>query len=189
MKVKRVLVALLASMMALAIAAPAALAEERVCRGTIGPTTVDNVRVPQNATCTLNGTRVEGTILVQGNATLNANGVRVKGNIQSEGFKNVRLYNGSHVVGSVQLENGLRGGLGKIVSSRINGDLQFEANEGRMVARNATVLANFQVVQNTGGVSLSNNRISQALQCKQNDPAPTGGGNTAGDKEGQCVRL
>lgn len=189
MKVKRIVVALLASMMALAIAAPAAMAEERVCRGTIGATTVDNVRVPQNATCTLKGTRVEGTILVQGNATLNASAVRVKGNIQSEGFKNVRVTNNSYVVGSVQLKNGLRGGVGSIVSSRINGDLQFEANRARMAAREATVLANLQVVQNTGGVSLLNNRIRENLQCKQNNPAPTGGGNVAGDKEGQCARL
>jgi hypothetical protein len=36
---------------------------------------------------------------------------------------------------------------------------------------------------------LYKNRISQALQCKQNNPAPTGGANRAGDKEGQCARL
>ena len=42
-----------------------ALAEERVCRGTIGAVTVDNLRVPQGATCTLNGTYVKGTVKVE----------------------------------------------------------------------------------------------------------------------------
>jgi hypothetical protein len=44
---------------------PAALAEEKVCRGSIGARTVDNLRVPQGATCTLNGTFVKGTIKVE----------------------------------------------------------------------------------------------------------------------------
>jgi hypothetical protein len=58
-----------------------------------------------------------------------------------------------------------------------------------MVARSNTVLANLQAVQNRGGLVISENRISQNLQCKQNNPAPTGGNNRAGDKEGQCSRL
>jgi hypothetical protein len=42
-----------------------ALAEERTCRGTIVGTTVDNLRVPEGARCTLNRTRVEGTVKVE----------------------------------------------------------------------------------------------------------------------------
>jgi hypothetical protein len=33
--------------------------------GTIGGRTVDNLKVPQGATCTLNGTYVKGTIKVE----------------------------------------------------------------------------------------------------------------------------
>ena len=193
---ERVRVTLLTAVMALALAvaprraaAPAAQAEERVCRGTIGATTVDNLRVPQGASCTLNGTRVEGTVLVERNATLVATRIRVKGNVQSEGFKSILLRQGSVVVGSVQLENGLRGGSGRVLNARINGDLQFSSNGARMVARGNTILANFQANQNTGGLVIENNRISENLQCQSNNPPPTGGGNTAGDKEGQCARL
>ncbi len=186
---RRIMVAALISVLALAAAAPAALAEERVCRGTIGPTTVDNLRVPQGATCTLNGTRVEGTVKVERNAQLFANGIRVKGNVKSEGFRTVVLRRGSVVVGSVQLENGLEGGSGRVLNSRINGDVQFFSNEARMVARGNTILANLQANQNTGGLVIENNRISENLQCQANNPPPTGGGNTAGDKEDQCARL
>jgi hypothetical protein len=186
---RRVLAVAFASVLALTVAAPVALAEERVCRGTIGATTVDNLLVPQSAVCTLNGTKVQGTIKVENNAKLVANGVRVIGNVQSEGFKSIALREGSRVGGSVQLENGQEGGTGKVVSTRINGDLQFEANEAKMVARNSTILANLQVFQNTGGVVLENNTIAENLQCKENNPPPVGGGNTAGDKEDQCARL
>jgi hypothetical protein len=177
------------AVLALAVFAPAAQAEERVCRGTIGATTVDNLRVPQGASCMLNGTRVEGTVKVERNATLTASGIRVKGNVQSEGFKNITLRQNSVVVGSVQLENGLDGGRGRVLNSKVNGDLQFFSNDARMVARGNTILANFQANQNTGGLVIENNRIAENLQCQSNNPPPTGGGNTAGDKEGQCARL
>ena len=186
---RRILAVTLTSMLALTMVAPAALAEERVCRGTIGSRTVDNLKVPSGATCTLNGTRVEGTIKVENGATLYANGVRVKGNIQSEGFKNIRVRDNSRVVGSVQLNNGQSGGEARIVSTQINGDLQFDSNKSRIIARNNTVGGNLQAVQNTGGVELTRNTIAQNLQCKENEPPPTGGGNTAGSKEDQCAAL
>ncbi len=177
------------TVLTLAVFAPAAQAEERTCRGTIGSTTVDNLQVPQGASCTLNGTRVEGTVKVERNATLVANTIRVKGNVQSEGFKNITLRQNSVVVGSVQLENGLDGGSGRVLNSKVNGDLQFFSNDARMIARGNTLLANFQANQNTGGLVIENNKIAENLQCESNNPAPTGGGNTAGDKEGQCARL
>jgi hypothetical protein len=186
---RRVLTIALASVLALTVAAPAALAEERVCRRPIGATTVDNLLVPSGATCTLNGTKVEGTVKVEGGAKLYAKGIRVIGNVQSEGFQVVSLRSGSRVGGSVQLENGQSGGSGTVISTRINGDLQFFSNEAKMVARKATILGNLQAVSNTGGLVIENNQIAENLQCKQNDPPPTGGGNTAGDKEDQCATL
>ncbi len=186
---KRVALIVVASALALIMAMPVALAEERTCRGTIGATTVDNLRVPQGATCTLNGTTVKGTVNVENTAKLYANGVRVIGNIQSEGFQTIVVREGSRVGGNVQLENGRSGGTGKVISSRVEGDLQFFSNKARMEARSNTILANLQAVSNTGGLVIKNNRISENLQCKQNNPPPTGGGNTAGDKENQCRKL
>lgn len=184
-----VLVALALALTALLVAATTAQAEERVCRGTIGAATVDNLKVPQGASCTLNGTKVKGTIKVENRATLVANKVRINGNVQSEGYKSILVRRGSIVGGSVQLKNGLKGGSGRVLNTRVTGDLQYEENFGKMVARSNKLLANLQAVQNKGGLVISKNRISENLQCKQNNPAPIGGGNTAGDKEGQCSRL
>src|SRR4028118_1889955 len=98
------MLALMMGLAALLAVADTAQAAERTCRGTIGSATVDNLRVPQGASCTLNETKVEGTVKVERSATLVANTVRVKGNVQSEGFKNITLRQNSVVVGSVQLE-------------------------------------------------------------------------------------
>ena len=139
--------------------------------------------------CTLNGTKVEGTVKVERNATLVANTIRVKGNVQSEGSRSITLRQGSVVVGSVQLENGLDGGSGRVLNSRVNGDLQFFSNEARMISRGNTLLANLQANQNTGGLVIENNRTSENLQCQANNPSPTSGGNTAGDKKDQCAAF
>lgn len=189
MLAKRVMLIVLASFLALIVAMPVAMAEERECRGTIGATTVDNLLVPKGATCTLNGTKVKGTVKVANGAKLYASAIRVVGNVQSEGFQAVVLKADSRIGGNVQLENGQRGGNGKVVASRINGDLQFFSNKAKMVSRGSTILANLQAVSNTGGVVLKNNTIAENLQCKQNNTAPVGGGNRAGDKEGQCRNL
>jgi hypothetical protein len=44
-------------------------------------------------------------------------------------------------------------------------------------------------VGNRGGLSLAANRMIGALQCKENQPAPSGSGNVASIKEDQCRAL
>jgi hypothetical protein len=92
-------------------------ADERTCRGTIGATTVDNLRVPQGAVCKLNGTTVKGTITVQARATLRAERVRVVGNVQSENARRV-VVRGSSVGGSIQH---VQGGSAEIRNNRVEG--------------------------------------------------------------------
>jgi hypothetical protein len=154
------------SLAALALTAAPALAEERTCRGTIGATTVDNLRVPQGATCTLNGTRVKGTVKVENGATLKASRIAVVGNVQAEGAKAVTVV-ASTVGGSAQI---VQGGSSKLDRNAVKGDVQY--------------------FENRGAISIMKNRIDGNLQCKENDPPPIGGGNIVqGNKEDQCARL
>jgi hypothetical protein len=47
-----------------------------------------------------------------------------------------------------------------------------------------------QVMKNVGGVVISTNIIDGNLQCKENEPAPIGGGNEVqGNAEDQCATL
>ena len=168
------------------MAAPAA-AEERTCRGTIGAVTVDNLRVPQGATCTLNGTLVKGTVKVERNAVLRANRVRVVGNVQGENAQRVEVSGGSRVGGSVQVK---QGGGASVLDSQITGDIQYDANSSSLEASRNRVGGSVQVFQNRGGVRIASNTIDGNLQCKENVPPPVGGGNVVqGNKEDQCARL
>ena len=181
------LVAMAAIAGALHLPAGHAMAEERVCRGTIGAATVDNLRVPQGATCTLNGTYVKGTVKVERGATLKAFGIRVIGNVQAENARHVVVREGSRIGGSVQV---VQGGSAQILGNRINGDILFD-DQGRALKANRNVVGgSLQAFQNTGGVEIRSNRIDGNLQCKENRPAPVGGGNIVqGNKEDQCRRL
>ena len=172
---------------ALLLPAGPASAEERVCRGTIGAATVDNLLVPQDATCTLNGTLVEGTIKVERDATLKASGIHVIGNVQAENARMVVLRDRSRIGGSVQI---VQGDAARIIRARIGGDILFDDQEGSLAARGNRIGGNLQAFQNTGGLAINDNRIDGNLQCKKNEPAPTGGGNVVqGSKENQCEGL
>ena len=167
-------------------AAPAALAEETTCRGTIGARTVDNLRVPDGATCELNGITVKGTIKVETGATLKATGVRVIGNVQAENHKFVKLV-GSTVGGSVQFD---QGGAFKVVNTDVEGSIQVVSNNGPSRLKANDVNQDVQVFGHRNGIAIVDNRIDGNLQCKENSPAPTGGGNRVqGNKEDQCKRL
>lgn len=166
-------------------ASPAA-ADERTCRGSLGAITVDDLRVPSGASCTLSGTRVQGSVEVGRGASLFARTVRVEGNVQGEGARTVQL-RGATVGGSVQVKQGQGA---EVLGSRISGDLQYDAMSRLLKANDNVVGGNVQVVGNDGGVRLYGNRIDGALQCKENRPAPVGARNVAGEgKEDQCRRL
>jgi hypothetical protein len=171
---------------ALFLSAPA-MAEERVCRGTIGAVTLDNVRVPPNALCTLIRTRVQGTIKVERSARLVARDVIVIGNVQAENARDVQVLAGSRVGGSVQVK---QGGGATVADSRVTGSIQYDSNRAQLNVLRNRVNQDVQAFQNKGGVLIRGNVIDGNLQCKANTPPPTGGNNVVqGNKEDQCRRL
>jgi cytoskeletal protein CcmA (bactofilin family) len=168
-----------------AVVAPSvARAEERKCTGTLNGITVDNLKVPKNATCTLNGTFVKGTIKVGDNAILVARGVRVIGNVQAENAKSVRINASSRIGGSVQVK---QGEAASVTGSKITGDIQYFSNDAALTASDNRVGGSIQVIGNDGPAAIFRNRVNGNLQCKENNPAPTGGANVVGgNKEDQC---
>ena len=196
---RRLIMLVVGSMLALMAVLPGqnvAYAEERTCRGSLGAITVDNLRVPQGATCTLTGTYAKGTIKVEANATLYARGVRVIGNIQAENAKRVDVIHRTRADGSIQRSTVggsvqiVQGGSARVNNSRINGDILFDSQDGSLQARANRIGGNLQAFQNTGGVAIYNNTIDGNLQCKANYPRPVGSGNIVhGNKEDQCARL
>jgi hypothetical protein len=165
----------------------AGIAEEMKCRGTIRSRTLDNVRVPAGANCTLKGTKVKGTIKVGRNARLEAIRVRVIGNVQAENARNVIVRAGSGVGGSIQVVQGRKA---RVKRTRVGGDILFDDQRGPLRARRNTIGGNLQAFQNRGGLVIKGNTIDGNLQCKENRPPPRGGNNRVhGSKEDQCSRL
>ena len=184
---RKMVIIIALALLVLALAGPATFADELDCFGALGAVTVDNLRVPQDATCTLDGTRVEGTIKVETNATLYATSVDVDGNVQAENAARVEVLPGSAVGGSVQI---VQSGAARVDSVVINGDLFFDENDLYLIATNSVIGGNLQAFQNSGGLLITNNTIDGNLQCKENIPAPIGGGNVVqGNKEDQCANL
>lgn len=163
-----------------------AMAEEFDCTGAVGAIRLDNIFVPDGQTCTLEGTRTKGNVVVGTGATLIARSIKVNGNVHAEGALRVAISGTSSVGGSVQL---MHGGTVAVQKALINGSLQMESNSGPVTANGNTIGADLQAFQNTGGVTLRKNRIDGNLQCKANMPAPVGSGNIAASKEDQCARL
>jgi hypothetical protein len=159
---------------------PASAVNPEWCNGTIGAVTVE-VDVPSGAICTLEGTRVQGNVTVRTEATLVAISVRVDGNIQAEDARRVEVVAMPYVDGNIQVK--------RRAFALVEGNLQLEENRRTLAAFRNDVRGNFQVFKNSGGVELVSNWIRQNLQCKENRPAPFGGGNVAGEKEDQCARL
>jgi hypothetical protein len=83
-----------------------------------------------------------------------------------------------------------QGASATVYRTAITADLQYDANDRRLVAHSNPVGGNIQIVGNRGGVDVSANRVDGNLQCEENSPAPTGGANVVrGSAEDQCARL
>lgn len=168
------------------LASAPALAEEFSCSGAVGAVALDNLFVPDGATCVLDRTRLNGSVVVGRGATLRATSVSINGNLQAEGAAFVGVAGYSTVGGSVQI---VQGGGAAIERARIKGDLQFESNNSAISASANIVGGSLQAFQNIGGAAFNHNRMNGNMQCKENVPAPTGGGNRSPSKEDQCARL
>jgi cytoskeletal protein CcmA (bactofilin family) len=161
--------------------------EDYTCTSSLGEVTVDDLYVPSNASCTLNGTYVMGNIEVDSNATLYAYGVRVDGNIQADRAAQVEVHPGSYIGGNLQVD--YSGGL-LVNSVNIDGNLQAFDNWGSQSYSANIIGGDLQAFDNSGGVSVLNNTIYGNLQCKENYPPPTGSGNIVhGDMEDQCAFM
>jgi hypothetical protein len=160
------------------------------CRSTIGAVTVRNIVVPAGRTCTPNGTRLRNNVDVGTGAALVASGVRVGGNVQGNDAAAVTLGDldgvRSVVRGNVQVQDG---GTATVEKTDIGSSLQVQQNAGAVVIADNAVGSDTQVDQNTGGVQIDRNRIGGTLRCQDNVPPPTGSGNVAERKEGQCAAL
>jgi hypothetical protein len=103
------------------------------CNGTLGATTVTLVFVPNGASCTLNGTRVQGNVIVATNASLAASNARIDGNIQGDDALRMAATDGTVILGDVQAK---RRASVVMTNTVIGGNLQIEEAGASLVTEN-----------------------------------------------------
>lgn len=171
-----------------------ALAEDFECRETLGAVTIiGNLLVPDDATCVLNGTYVQGNVVVKSRANLSATGVTVTGGLQGESPASVVIrpsqFGNGISVRKAEDVNNPTAGLIEISGTTVTGDIQLEENREPVSLRNNDIVGSIQANKNTGGLEITGNQIGNGLQCQANNPPPTGGGNVAKQKQAQCRFL
>ncbi len=174
---------------------PAAHAADFECREAVGALTiVGNLIVPDDATCTLSGTQVQGSIVVKSRANLDATGATVTGGLQGESPASVVVKGGSSFGNGISVRkaedvNNPAAGRIDISETTVTGDLQLEENREPISLNANEIVGSIQANKNTGGLEITGNQIGNGLQCQDNNPFPTGGGNVAKQKQGQCQFL
>ena len=162
-------------------------AADTLCTGSLGAITVENLIVPDNASCTLNGTIVIGNLTVKHNATLLAYAAQVGNDAKADGAARVSFYPGSSVGHDLHVS---KSEAADIQSIDVKNNLVFNENSQAVSAAGSTIGKDFQATKNTGGVSINNNTIGGNLQCKDNNPPPSGSGNlVSGNMENQCANF
>jgi hypothetical protein len=186
------------------------------CRGTVTGTFQD-VIVPAGATCTIQGSTVNGNVLARERSRLFISATRVAGNIDGVAASVVQVKGGS-VGGNIEVGDGsspgevgvavyagtvlTRGDLRvrrmntgeiRIADIRLrNGSITVEEN---FVSSSLRVVRNFvakdvTVRRNRGAGQkiVRNNEVLQTIKCEENAPPFVGGPNQAARAEGQCFR-
>jgi hypothetical protein len=141
---KRLIKVSLSLVLALALLLPASfvvLAEEITCRGSMGPRTVDNLRVPQNASSvTVTNSVVGGSIQIKQGGAARIYKVRIKGDILFDSNKRALSATYNKVGGNLQAFQN-RGGV-TISYNTIDGNLQCKANRPAPTGRKNVVHGN-----------------------------------------------
>ncbi len=151
----------------------------------LGAQTYANVVVPSGARCLLLGTRLSGNLELRSGASVDVSDAAIDGNLQGVVPGGVQV-SGGYIKGSVQVD---RGQAVTLVGTSIDGSVQLNAGLGLLWLQNLHVNGSIQLFDNRGGATLNDNVMSGNLQCTGNLPAPTGAGNQASSKEGQCRTL
>lgn len=156
------------------------------CNGSLGAISIDGDLLIA-AACTLDGTTVDGNIVLYAGGSLTANAIRVIGNIQADSAFEIGVAN-SDIDGNVQFDKLV--GAASITNTEVGGSIQLNDNRFSLSVTDNLVNSDVQAFANVGGVDIAGNTVDGNLQCKDNAPAPTGGNNTvAGNKEDQCASL
>jgi len=199
--------------LALAGASTASAAEPTICIDTIENAVVGDVAVPYNESCTLKNVIVNGSVtaeldalgvtlsgtVVTGGVAVESRRLDVRRTVVAGGISASEASDGVSVTGSlvggdsrfVNIATGLT--LGSTDSAGagnvFGGDLEVTQPFGSGLLGYNAVSGDFVVRDARASTVIRRNAVRGALDCSGSSPAPTGSGNLAGVKLGQCAAL
>jgi len=168
---------------AAAASEPAPRAPDTLCAGSIGATTVPGkLVVPANATCTLSGTRILGSVEVGINSTLRATRITVAGDALATQSRLVSITTSSHIEGHTKLSKGITA---TVSGSSAFGGVELSENSGRATLTSVTVNnGGAFVTKNRGGATVQSNRVNANLSVSENAGGASVRSNIVGDNLG-----
>jgi hypothetical protein len=145
-----------------------------------------DLRIPRNTRCVVSDLHVAGNLRLDAGASLIGSDVRVDGNVDGRDAEELTLTD-AWILGNFRFRDG---GSVTLRESRVEGDVELMSNVGSIELRDNVMDDDVTLEKNRGGpFHLFRNTIDGDLECKGNDPLPSGSGNVADEKKGQCSGL
>jgi len=150
-------------------------------------TFVDDLEIPRNTTCVLTNVHVRGKLTLRAGARLIASDLRVDEALEANGADELTLTD-ARIDGDLKFE---KGSSVAISDSWFDGNLELKSNRGSIELRDNVIEDDVKLEKNSGGpFILLRNTIYEKLECKDNEPRPTGSGNVVEDERvDQCRGL
>jgi hypothetical protein len=166
-----ILVLALAASALIAVPATASAAPPMDCTGTLTGGTVGTLVVPENATCTLEGVTVTGSITVQEGATLLTDDSNIEMGVRANGAASVQLID-TNILGNIGIQRTtglvLLGSDGCAVDPLAAGNVHLFDNSGPIGICFMTIEKNLQLQRNTNRIGVFDSVVRQNLLLQGN---------------------
>jgi dienelactone hydrolase len=184
------------------------------CNGTYYGLFSGNIVISSGQSCTFLAGGITGNVVENG-GSLTLNGATVQGNVEINGSSAVSIGPATAIGGNLAIQNlAAAEPRAQVCGATIQGNVAFQNNAtaveigaasacpgniivGNLAVQNNTALTvvfgnavtgNLQTQNNTAATQVFDNQVANNLQC-QNNTNITGSGNSAKQKQGQCVAF
>jgi hypothetical protein len=145
-----------------------------------------DLRIPPNTRCMIRDVYVSGHLRLEAGASVTGTGVRVDGNVEAKHAEELTLTD-ALIFGDLKFEDG---GSVTLRESHVGGKVELKSNVGSIELLDNVIEHDGKLERNRAGpFRLVGNTVDGKLECKDNEPAPSGSGNVAKHITGQCSGL
>lgn len=145
-----------------------------------------DLRIPTNTQCVISDLHVSGHLRLEAGARVTGTEVRVDGNVEAKHAEELTLTD-ALIFGDLKFEDGRSVSLRE---SHVGGKVELKSNGGPVELRDNVIEDDVKLEKNrVGPLRLVGNSVDGKLECKNNEPSPTGTGNVAQQMTGQCSGL